>query len=64
MKNAGKPLSTSMLLAKVWGPQYKNTSYLPKVHIQHLRQKIERDPANPRLITTERGVGYKFVTVP
>ena len=64
VKNAGKPLSTSMLLAKVWGPQYKNTSYLPKVHIQHLRQKIERDPANPRLITTERGVGYKFVTVP
>lgn len=63
-KNAGKPLSTSMLLAKVWGPQYKNTSYLPKVHIQHLRQKIERDPANPRLITTERGVGYKFVMVP
>ena len=64
VKNAGKPLSTSMLLAKVWGPQYKNTSYLPKVHIQHLRQKIERDPANPRLITTERGVGYKFVMVP
>jgi two-component system KDP operon response regulator KdpE len=64
VKNAGKPLSTSMLLAKVWGPQYRNTSYLPKVHIQHLRQKIERDPANPRLITTERGVGYKFVMVP
>ena len=64
VKNAGKPLSTSMLLAKVWGPQYRNASYLPKVHIQHLRQKIERDPANPRLITTERGVGYKFVVVP
>ncbi|MCH7706554.1 MAG: winged helix-turn-helix domain-containing protein, partial [Chloroflexi bacterium] len=30
----------------------------------HLRQKIERDPANPRLITTERGVGYKFVILP
>jgi two-component system KDP operon response regulator KdpE len=64
VKNAGKPLSTGMLLAKVWGPQYRNTSYLPKVHIQHLRQKIERDPANPRLITTERGIGYKFVMLP
>ncbi len=64
VKNAGKPLSTGMLLAKVWGPQYRNTTYLPKVHIQHLRQKIERDPANPRLVTTERGVGYKFVMLP
>lgn len=61
IKNVGRPLSTSQLLAKVWGPDYTNTTYLPKVHIQHLRQKIERDPAHPRIIVTERGVGYKFV---
>ena len=63
-KNAGRPLSTSLLLTKVWGPQYKDTTYLPKVHIQHLRQKLEREPSNPKMITTERGVGYKFVMPP
>ena len=64
IKNAGRPQSTTLLLTKVWGPQYKDTTYLPKVHIQHLRQKIERDPSNPKMIITERGVGYKFVTPP
>ncbi len=64
IKNAGRPLSTSLLLTKVWGPNYKNTTYLPKVHIQHLRQKIERDPSNPKMVITERGVGYKFVAPP
>lgn len=64
VKNAGRPISTELLLTKVWGPQYKDTTYLPKVHIQHLRQKIERDPSNPQLVVTERGIGYKFVTPP
>jgi two-component system response regulator VicR len=64
VKNAGRPISTELLLTKVWGPQHKDTTYLPKVHIQHLRQKIERDPSNPQLVVTERGIGYKFVTPP
>ena len=61
IKNAGRPLSNKTLLAKVWGPQHENTAYLPKVHVQHLRKKIESDPSNPQIIVTQRGVGYKFV---
>ena len=61
IKNPGRPLSAGFLLIKVWGPQYKNATYLPKVHIQHIRKKIEMDPASPKLIVNERGVGYKFV---
>ena len=64
IKSAGRPLSTDSLLTRVWGPQYRSATYLPKVHIQHLRQKIERDPSNPRIIITERGMGYKFVAPP
>ncbi len=64
IKNAGRPLSTTQLLSKVWGPQYQNTTYLPKVHIQHLRQKIESDPSSPHIVVTERGVGYKFIPPP
>ena len=61
IKNAGRPLSNKALLDKVWGPQHGDTTYLPKVHIQHLRKKIESDPSNPKMVVTERGVGYKFV---
>ncbi len=50
-----------VLLVPVGGHAAKSTKYLLKVHIQHLRRKIERDPSNPQMILTERGVGYKFV---
>ena len=59
-KNAGRVLSHKTLLGQVWGREYlEETNYL-KVHIQHLRQKLEHDPANPSFILTERSVGYKF----
>ena len=61
IKNIGRPLSSEQLLDKVWGQQYLDTKYLPKIHIQHLRQKIERDPTKPKIIVTERGQGYKLV---
>ena len=61
IKNLGRPLSSEQLLDKVWGQQYLDTKYLPKIHIQHLRQKIERDPTKPKIIVTERGQGYKLV---
>jgi two-component system, OmpR family, KDP operon response regulator KdpE len=59
-KNAGKVLTHRMLLGRVWGREYlEETNYL-KVHIKHLRQKLEDDPSEPRYILTERTVGYKF----
>ncbi len=91
VRNVGRSLSTSLLLSKVWGPEYgdvpshqelrhdprdpegillvpvgghqaESKKYLLKVCIQHLRQKIELDPHNPKMVITERGVGYKFLS--
>ena len=59
-KNAGKVMSHRTLLGRIWGRDYlEETNYL-KVHIKHLRQKLDDDPADPRFILTERTVGYKF----
>ena len=58
-KNAGKVLTHRTLLGLIWGREYlEETKYL-KVHIKHLRQKLEDDPAELHYIFTERGVGYK-----
>ena len=42
-------------------PEYRDASHYVRLYINYLRQKIEEDPANPKYILTERGVGYKFV---
>ena len=60
-KNAGRVLSHQVILGKVWGREYLDETNYLKVYIQHLRQKLEEDPTNPRYILTERSVGYKFV---
>jgi two-component system KDP operon response regulator KdpE len=53
-------LPHQFLLTEVWGPEYSGeTSYL-KLYVSYLRKKIEEDPANPELIVTEWGVGYRF----
>jgi two-component system KDP operon response regulator KdpE len=51
-----------MLLRAVWGQEYTkdNNDYL-KVYIWHLRRKIEEDPRNPRILTTEWGIGYRLM---
>ena len=59
--NPGRVLSHETLLSRVWGPEYRDASHYVRLYINYLRQKIEDDPANPRYILTERGVGYKFV---
>jgi two-component system, OmpR family, KDP operon response regulator KdpE len=59
-KNAGKVLTHRMLLGRVWGREYLDETNYLKVHIKHLRQKLEDDPSEPRYILTERTVGYKF----
>jgi len=59
--HAGWVLTHDDILAKVWGPEYKGADEYVRLYITYLRQKIEPDPANPRYILTERGIGYKFV---
>ncbi len=59
-KNRGRVLSREFLLENIWGYEYIGDSRTVDVHIRHLRQKLESDPANPGLIETVRGVGYKF----
>jgi two-component system KDP operon response regulator KdpE len=58
--NAGRVLTHGYLLRTVWGPEYEGESQLLRVFIGQLRRKVERDPARPRQILTEPGVGYRF----
>jgi two-component system KDP operon response regulator KdpE len=59
--NAGRVLTHRHLLKEVWGPSHvDNTPYL-RVHMGHLRQKLEDDPAQPRHLLTETAVGYRLV---
>lgn len=59
--NAGKVLTHRMLLQRIWGAAYGDEAEYLRVYINRLRQKLEPDPANPRYILTEPGVGYRFV---
>ncbi len=61
VENAGWIVPQETLLAKVWGPEYRDDNQLLRLYITYLRKKIEPDPSNPRYILTERGVGYRFV---
>ena len=62
MENSDRMLPHRLILQRVWGPEYgQETEYL-RVYIGRLRQKIETDPANPRYLITERGVGYCFIS--
>jgi two-component system, OmpR family, KDP operon response regulator KdpE len=61
VQNAGYVQTHEMLLTKVWGPEYRDESHYLRLYITYLRQKIEADPAHPKYILTERGVGYRFV---
>ncbi len=60
VNNAGRLLSHATLLAKVWGREYRDEDHYVRLYITYLRQKIERDPAHPEYILTERGMGYRF----
>jgi two-component system KDP operon response regulator KdpE len=61
VQNAGWVVPHDQLLAKVWGYEYREETHYLRLYINYLRQKLERDPANPQYILTERGVGYRFV---
>ena len=60
MRNAGRVLTRMQLIDRVWGSDYVGDTKTLDVHIKRLRAKIEDDPANPMIIQTVRGLGYKM----
>src|SRR5205807_5305671 len=60
MSNAGRVLTRDTLIDRVWGSSYVGDTKTLDVHIKRLRGRIEEDPAKPTLITTIRGLGYRF----
>jgi DNA-binding response OmpR family regulator len=60
MRHRGAVMSRGLLLSRLWGDDYVGDDRTVDVHIHWLRQKLERDPAQPVLIQTVRGVGYRF----
>jgi two-component system response regulator RegX3 len=63
MRNSGRVLTRSQLIDRVWGGDYYGDTKTLDVHIKRLRAKVEADPANPILIQTIRGLGYKLENV-
>ncbi len=61
-QNADRVVTHRQLLANVWGAEYTEETQLLRVHVGHLRRKIEDNSARPRLVITEPGVGYRFRT--
>ena len=64
MENAGRVVSQRDLLEQVWGREYIDDVYYPRVYISQLRRKIERDAGTPVYILTEHRVGYRFEKQP
>ncbi|MBB4071258.1 response regulator transcription factor [Canibacter oris] len=60
MQNAGRVLTRSQLLDRIWGQNYYGDSKTLDVHIKRIRSKIEAQPSQPQLLQTVRGVGYRF----
>lgn len=58
--NPGKVLTHRHLLREVWGPSFVESNHYLRIYVGHLRQKLEADPAQPKYILTETGVGYRF----
>jgi two-component system KDP operon response regulator KdpE len=64
LRNPGKLLSQKQLLNDVWGPGYANASGNLRLYMAQLRRKIESDPARPRWLITEPGMGYRYQPAP
>ena len=64
VRNAGRLVTSRELLQSVWGPEYgEETNYL-RVHMAHIRRKLEPEPSRPRYFHTEVGMGYRFEVAP
>jgi two-component system KDP operon response regulator KdpE len=62
VRHAGKVITQRQALKEVWGPNYASQTHYLRVYMAQLRHKLERDPARPRLLLTEPGVGYRLKT--
>ena len=60
-RNEGKLMTHPTILREVWGPAYREESNYLHVYISHLRRKLEPDPARPRYLLTQAGIGYRLV---
>lgn len=60
IKYAGKVVTHNQLLKEIWGQEYGDESHYLRVYMAHLRRKLEDDPANPKFLITETGVGYRL----
>jgi DNA-binding response OmpR family regulator len=59
-RNQGVALSRDLILERVWGWTFDGNSRTVDVHVRWLREKLERDPADPTRLVTVRGIGYRF----
>jgi two-component system KDP operon response regulator KdpE len=64
LANAGRVLTHRQLLREVWGPSHAEQNHYLRIYMGHLRQKLEADPAQPRHLLTETGVGYRLMLQP
>jgi two-component system, OmpR family, KDP operon response regulator KdpE len=60
LRNPGKLISQRQLLTEVWGPTYLRETHYLRQYMAQLRRKLEKDPAQPRHLRTEPGMGYRF----
>lgn len=60
LRNPGRVLTRGQLIERVWGADYVGDTKTLDVHIKRIRAKVERDPANPTIVLTVRGLGYKL----
>ena len=60
MRNSGRVLTRMQLIDRVWGADYVGDTKTLDVHVKRLRAKLERDPADPQMLVTVRGLGYRF----
>jgi two-component system, OmpR family, KDP operon response regulator KdpE len=60
-RNPGKLMTHRLLLQKVWGPGYGTESNYLRLYVRQLRQKLADDPSRPKWITTEPGLGYRWL---
>ena len=61
IRHAGKVMTHRELLREVWGPSYAENNQYVRIYMGYLRQKLETEPAQPRYILTETGVGYRLL---
>ena len=60
-KYAGKVMTYDFLIREIWGPNMENNNRILRVNMANIRRKVEENPAQPRYIFTEIGVGYRMV---